>query len=77
MGQLLEYNHYPPYAETNLWWLVLDCEPSRSDLTYISSLRERYGLPLTISWANGKDFKAYPSLPLKDRKFPARVRARR
>ena len=77
MGQLLEYNHYPPYEEADLWWLVIDCEPSKSDLIYLSSIRERYGLPLTISWPNGKGFKAYPSLPLMDRKIPKRVRARR
>jgi len=64
LGQLFEYNHYPSYEEADFWWLVLDFEPSENDLDYISVLRERYSIPLTIAWSNGNEFKVYPSVPL-------------
>ncbi len=67
MGQLFEYNHYPSYEETQSWWLVLDCAPSKSDRKYISILRQKYGIPLTLAWRNGKDFEAFPFLPLEAR----------
>jgi hypothetical protein len=65
MGQLLEYNHYPSYEEAQFWWLVLDCEPSKTDREYVSILRQKYGIPLTIAWRNGDDFDAFPPLPLE------------
>ena len=57
LGQLFEYNHYPSYHEAHFWWIVLDCEPSKTDLDYIVALKERYSLPLTIYfWPSGDDF---------------------
>jgi hypothetical protein len=67
LGQLFEYNHYPPYEEAHFWWLVLDCEPSRNDRKYLRMLVERYAIPLTIAWPSGNDFKAFPSLPIETR----------
>jgi hypothetical protein len=67
MGQLLEYNHYPSYEEAQFWWLVLDCEPSKTDLRYISILRKKYGVPLTLAWRSGEDFNTFPSVPLEAR----------
>lgn len=64
LGQIFEYNYYPPYDETQSWWLVLDHIPSANDCEYISTLRQRYDFPLIISWPEGTEFKAYPSLPL-------------
>ena len=64
MGQLLEYNHYPSYEEAHFWWLVLDCEPTMIDRRYVSILRQKYGIPLTMAWRNGDDFDAFPSLEL-------------
>jgi hypothetical protein len=64
LGQLFEYNHYPPYEEAHFWWLVLDCEPTKTDRRYISVLIEKYGIPLTIAWRNGNDFEAFPSVRL-------------
>jgi hypothetical protein len=64
LGQLFEYNHYPSYVESQVWWLVLDCEPSTYDRKYISALRQKYALPLTLAWCSGSAFKAFPALPL-------------
>jgi hypothetical protein len=75
MGQLLEYNHYPPREEAQFWWLVLDCEPSQTDRKYISSLIEKYMLPLTVAWLSGGDFETFPSLPLKTQKHSAKARS--
>ncbi len=65
LGQIFEYNYYPSYEETHFWWLVLDCEPSKTDRKYISALRKKYGIPLTIAWRNGEEFDAFPDLPSK------------
>jgi hypothetical protein len=65
LGQLFEYNYYPPYEEAHFWWLILDCEPSKTDRKYISVLIGKYGIPLTIAWPDGTDFKAFPSLPFE------------
>ena len=63
IGQLFEYNYYPSYREADVWWLVLDCEPSQTDFKYISNLTHRYGIPLTLAWSTDDDFKVFPSLP--------------
>ena len=63
LGQLLEYNHYPPRLEAQLWWLVLDHEPSATDVEYLGLLRGKYHFPLTLAWPKGKNFKALPKFP--------------
>lgn len=65
LGQLLEYNHYPPHCENRSWWLVLDCEPSRDDRKYISTLRQKYRFPLILAWRDELDFETSPSSPLR------------
>lgn len=65
LGQLLEYNHYPSYSEADFWWLVLDCEPSRTDRKFISVLIEKYRIPLTIAWLQGNEFMTFPSSPFE------------
>lgn len=62
MGQLLEYNHYPPRSEAQFWWLVLDHHPARADRAYIDALRSKYALPLTLAWSLGANFESYPKL---------------
>ncbi len=64
IGQIFEYNNYPHRKSAEFWWLVLDHEPSDSDLTYISTLRNKYRIPLTLCWRNELSFKVFPSLPL-------------
>lgn len=60
MGQLLEYNHYPPRSEAQSWWLVLDHDPAKSDRVYIDVLRKKYGLPLRLAWPVNASFESYP-----------------
>jgi hypothetical protein len=77
IGQLFEYNYYPSYEEAHFWWLVLDCEPSKADRNYISALRQRYKIPLTIAWPSGNGFKAFPHAPLEPQKPSPKARAKR
>jgi hypothetical protein len=62
LGQILEYNHYPPRASHDSWLLILDKEPSGEDRTFLSVLREGYGLPLTLGWKADSTFEFEPSL---------------
>ena len=65
MGQLLEYNHYPPRSAAQAWWLVLDQEPAVDDRRFISVLREKHLPPLTIAWAVDHGFETFPDWPGK------------
>jgi hypothetical protein len=60
LGQILEYNHYPPYEESQAWWLVLDCEPAEKDFLFITALKERYGLPHNLAWPVDESFEVFP-----------------
>ena len=40
LGQVFEYDHYPPRSEMQRWLIVLDHEPSPSDEGYIALLRD-------------------------------------
>jgi hypothetical protein len=64
LGQILEYNHYPAYEEMQSWWLVLDCKPTAEDRHFITTLKERYRLPLSLTWPMGEHFEAFPRFPL-------------
>jgi hypothetical protein len=63
LGQLFEYNHYPPSAEADFWWLVLDAKPSADDRNYIAALKQKYGIPLILAWPSGEGFDAFPDIP--------------
>ena len=63
LGQLFEYNHYPPRSQAQSWWLVLDQGPAASDFDYIRVIRAAYHLPLTLAWSAGAKFEAFPELP--------------
>jgi hypothetical protein len=63
LGQLLEYNHYPPRSEAESWWLVLDNDPLRADRDYINVLRSKYTLPLTLAWPAEAEFRTHPEWP--------------
>jgi hypothetical protein len=65
LGQLFEYNHYPPYEEAQRWWLVLDCQPSEADREYLAILKKKYLIPLTIAWPLDDGFDVFPSTPMK------------
>lgn len=50
LGQILEYNHYPPRISHDHWLLILDVTPSKEDIVFISRLRNTFGVPLTLGW---------------------------
>ena len=60
LGQVFEYNHYPPRQERQSWWIVLDCRPSKTDIEYVALLTEKYQLPLSLAWQVGTDFEVSP-----------------
>lgn len=63
LGQILEYNHYPPRRAMDLWLIVLDQKPSTEDFRFIDILRNRLSLPLTVAWQTKKHFSFYPDSP--------------
>ena len=63
LGQLFEYNHYPPRSAAESWWLVLDHKPVVTDVEYIALLREKYHLPLSLAWSKEESFEVYPRFP--------------
>lgn len=60
LGQLLEYNHFGKRKPANLWFIVLDQTPGRADILYLRTLRNRYGLPLSLIWQAEKGFHVEP-----------------
>ena len=56
LGQVLEYNVYPPGKVMNSWLIVLDHDPSQTDRQFIALLREKFSLPLTLGWRDGAGF---------------------
>jgi hypothetical protein len=56
LGQVFEYNIYPPRKVMDSWLIVLDHDPSPTDRQYIALLREEFSLPLTLAWRDGAGF---------------------
>jgi hypothetical protein len=50
LGQIFEYNLYPPRTSASSWLIVLDTKPTPEDLVYIETLREQFSLPLSLVW---------------------------
>jgi len=67
LGQILEYNHFPKRIERESWWLVLDHEPSRDDLRYADTLRQKYNFPLLLGWSTDDGFELSPPVSGKSR----------
>jgi hypothetical protein len=63
LGQLLEYNYYPPRNAAGAWLIVLDEEPSEFDRRYVDVLREKRSMPITIGWRNRAGFSFHPKWP--------------
>jgi hypothetical protein len=63
LGQVLEYNHYPPRKSADSWLIVLDEEPSESDRLYILTLRDKRSMPIAIGWQTPEGFSFYPRWP--------------
>jgi hypothetical protein len=65
LGQILEYNHYPKRSCCDRWLLVLNVPPSAEDVIFVSSLREKYSLPITLGWRTDVGFEFEPHLDLR------------
>jgi len=63
LGQLLEYNHYPSRLPSDEWMIILDREPSEVDKEFVSELRDKRSLPLTIGWRRSRGFGFHPRWP--------------
>jgi hypothetical protein len=50
IGQVIEYNHYPRRTAAEEWWIILDQQPTKTDATYIRTLRARYLVPLHLGY---------------------------
>jgi len=61
LGQIFEYNHYPPRMAHSAWLLVLDIPPTPSDLKFLEQLRKNFGVPLNIGWQAGDGFQFHPN----------------
>ena len=58
LGQLLEYNHYPPRLEAQSWWLVLDHKPSATDVEYLRAFAGKVPLPAQLVMAERKELRS-------------------
>lgn len=64
LGQILEYNHYPPRIAHDRWILVTDCRPNESDFLFLRRLRS-FGLPLSFGWPENRHFEFSEDCPLR------------
>jgi len=62
LGQILEYNHYPPRIGHDQWLLILDSAPCEKDVAFLRRLRETFGFPLTLGWKADTAFDFEPPL---------------
>jgi hypothetical protein len=63
LGQILEYNYYPPRSRRDHWLLILNKMPGDDDRLFLRLLREKLNIPLLVGWQNGLDFRFEPPLP--------------
>ncbi|HXB62530.1 MAG TPA: hypothetical protein VNU94_06740 [Acidobacteriaceae bacterium] len=56
LGQIFEYNLYPPRTSADSWLIVLDTKPSTEDIAYLEALRQQFQLPLSLVWATDNGF---------------------
>jgi len=56
LGQILEYNFYPPRVRHDQWLLILDTAPCEEDMEFVHRLREKLGFPLTVGWKTDSAF---------------------
>lgn len=63
LGQILEYNCYPLRKFNDIWLIVLDAEPSDFDKEFVTTLRDKWSLPLTIGWRTEQAFEFFPNWP--------------
>jgi hypothetical protein len=58
LGQIFEYNLYPPRTSADSWQIVLDTKPSAEDVSYFESLRLQFEIPLSLVWATDAGFQS-------------------
>jgi hypothetical protein len=58
LGQVFEYNLYPPRLSANSWLIVLDMKPVETDVAYFEALRQQYKLPLSLVWPTDAGFES-------------------
>ncbi len=56
LGQLLEYNHYGYRNKADIWVIVLDKIPSKTDLKFLKIIKAKYKMPLEIGWFENNSF---------------------
>lgn len=64
LGQILEYNHYPPRVGHHFWLLILDTTPSEHDIVFVRLLRDKFRFPLSLGWQTDSAFDFEPTLNL-------------
>ena len=62
LGQILEYNHYPPRISYDHWLLILDIAPCQEDKIFLGRLRDTFRVPLTLGWEQAAAFVFDPLL---------------
>lgn len=58
LGQVFEYNLYPPRISSDSWLIVLDTKPAKEDVAYFAALRQQYKLPLSLVWSTDAGFES-------------------
>ena len=58
LGQVFEYNLYPPRLSADSWLIVLDTKPATEDVAYFEALRQQYKLPLSLVWSTDTGFES-------------------
>lgn len=58
LGQIFEYNLYPPRQSADSWLIVLDTKPAKEDVAYFEVLRQKYKLPLSLVWPTDAGFES-------------------
>lgn len=56
LGQLLEYNFYPGRTGVDHWVIILDRRATHEDVLYIHTLRQQFGLPMSLGWSTSTGF---------------------
>jgi hypothetical protein len=64
LGQILEYNYYPPRVCHDHWLLILNSTPSDEDRQYLGFLKEALHFPLSLGWRTMPGFSFDPPLKL-------------
>lgn len=62
LGQILEYNHYPPRVSRDHSLLILDIAPCEEDIIFLNRLRETFRFPLSLGWETNSAFVFDPPL---------------